>query len=77
MDYQPTIPSKVRDVAYIAGLIVTAVVGLAVTVVSVVVPDVQAQAAQIGTATLTATGIIVSGLGVVYRPGAQQLTRAP
>lgn len=69
--YQPTIPAKVRDAAYIGGLVTTAATGLAVTVVSVVVPEVAGQAAQIGTAILSAVGLIVSGLGVAYRPGAQ------
>lgn len=71
-DYQPTIPARVRDGAYIAGLIVTGVVAMTVPTVSALVPDVAGVAAQIGTAVLSGVGLIVSGLGVVYRPGAQR-----
>lgn len=72
-DYQPTIPNKVRDAAYIGGLIVSAVVGIAVATVSTLAPDAAAGASTIGTSILTGAGIIVSGLGVAYRPGKQQI----
>jgi hypothetical protein len=70
--YQPTIPAKVRDAAYIAGLIVTGVVATTVPTVSAIWPDIAGVAAQIGTAVLSGVGLIVAGLGVVYRPGAQR-----
>ncbi|MBN9207287.1 MAG: hypothetical protein J0H96_01325 [Microbacterium ginsengisoli] len=70
-DYQPTVPTRVRDVAYIGGLVITAAVGLASAVVGIWAPEYGDRAAQTGVAILTATGIIVSGLGVIYRPGAQ------
>ena len=72
-EYQPTVPNEVRDRVYIGGLIVTAATGLAVATVSVIVPGAADAASQIGNAVLTASGIIVAGLGVVYRPGAQQI----
>jgi hypothetical protein len=70
--YQPTIPAKVRDAAYIGGLIVTGAVAITVPSISALAPDVAGVAAQIGTAVLSGVGLIVSGLGVVYRPGAQR-----
>lgn len=70
--YQPTVPDHVRDIAYISGLIVTGVVAITVPTISAIVPDIAGTAAQIGTAILSGVGLIVSGLGVVYRPGAQR-----
>lgn len=70
--YQPTIPTKVRDGAYIGGLIVAGVVAITVPTVAAVAPDVAGIAAQIGAAVSSGVGLIVAGLGVVYRPGAQR-----
>jgi len=70
--YTPTIPPRVRDAAYIGGLVVSAAVAVTVPTVSAIVPDAAGIAAQIGTAVLSGVGILVSGLGVVYRPGAQR-----
>lgn len=69
--YAPTIPPKVRDAAYIAGLAVTACTGLVTGLVGVWAPDYAAQAAQTGNIVLTAAGVVIGGLGVVYRPGRQ------
>lgn len=70
-EYQPTISPKTRDAVYITGLVVTAATGLGTVVTGVLFPEVRAQAAEIAAGILTATGIIVSGLGVAYRPGAR------
>lgn len=70
--YQPTIPANVRDAAYIGGLIVAGVVAITVPTVAAIAPDVAGVAAQIGSAVSSGVGLIVAGLGVVYRPGAQR-----
>lgn len=65
----PAIPRKVRDIAYIGGLIVAATTQLAVITIGVLHPAAAEGATIIGNGVLSAAGIIVSGLGVIYRPG--------
>lgn len=71
-DYTPAISPRTRDVVYIAGLAVTGIVAVTVPTVSAIVPDVAGVAAQIGTALLSGVGLVVSGLGVAFRPGAHR-----
>ena len=68
--YTPTIAPRTRDVVYISGLVVTGAVAITVPTVSALAPDLAGVAAQIGTAVLSGVGLIVSGLGVAFRPGA-------
>jgi hypothetical protein len=70
-EYKPEVPKRVRDIAYFTGLGVSALTLLAVGIVTIWAPDYASQAAQTGVIVSTTTGIVVGGLGVVYRPGAQ------
>ena len=69
--YQPTIPNKARDVVYWVGLITTATALLVTGLANIWFPahasEVQQTALTIG----NTVGIFATGLGVVYRPGAQ------
>ena len=71
MEYQPTIPPKVRDVVYITGLIATPTIGLIAAIVAIWFPaysePVNATAVALG----AFIGTIVGGLATAYRPGAQ------
>lgn len=71
MPDQPTIPPKVRDAVYIGGLIIAALVLLVVGLVGVWLPEYKDQASQTGVVINSFVALLVSGLGTIYRPGAQ------
>lgn len=72
--YKPAVPAKVRDIAYWIGFAVGGLGLLTTGLVAIWAPD----AAQQITATVLVIGgaasWVSSGLGVVYRPGAQPPT---
>lgn len=71
MDYQPSIPTPVRDAVYISGLILGAATVLAAGIIGVWFPDLKDQVDATGVYVSGFVTVIVGGLGTIYRPGAQ------
>lgn len=71
-DQKPTLKPETRDKVYIGGLLANVVVALVVGTIAIWFPDIRAQVDGTGVVILNAVGLLVSGLGVVYRPGKQK-----
>lgn len=70
--YQPQVPSKVRDVAYWAGFIVAAVVLLVTGIAPIYATAIVATQITATAGVISAVfAFIAGGLGVAFRPGAQ------
>lgn len=70
-EYQPTVPARVRDVAYYVALVTGALATGATGVVAALAPDVAPAVAAVSGAVTGVVATIAGGLGVAYRPGRQ------
>jgi len=67
-EYVPSVPIKVRDTTYYAGLIVSAIGFIVVNSAAVLMEDPTAVVVIAGNV-VSAMGLLSSGLGVKFRPG--------
>ncbi|GAA1995647.1 hypothetical protein GCM10009718_37020 [Isoptericola halotolerans] len=72
--YQPTIPPKVRTIAYYTALVVGALATGSAAITAAVAPEHAETVAAVAGAVSGIVATIAGGLGVVYRPDGQVTT---